>query len=78
MRAEAEAGVREVRRLDDRLHVEEPAVVRLAHEAEELRDTRHRPRLGRAAAEDREPKLVDGGEPVAQRSAAGGDIVVCR
>ena len=78
VRTQAEAGVREVRRVDDRLHVEQAPVVRLADEAEELRDTRHRSRFGRPAGENREAELVDGREPVAQCGAARRDVVVAR
>ena len=75
VRAEAETGVGEVRRLDDRADVEEPPVVRLADVPEQLGDARDRPRLGRTAEQDREAEPVERREPASQRLAAGGDVV---
>ena len=78
MRAETEPGVREVGRIDDRLHVEEAAVVRLAYEPEELGRARHRLGLGRPTGQNREAELVDPGEPAPERLAAHCDLVVPR
>ena len=74
MIAERQAGIGEVGRVLDRDHVEQPAVVGLAHATEQLDHAADHARLGRHARQQREAEIAHAAQPLRQRPAALRDL----
>ena len=75
MRLQPEPGVGEVDRVDLGADVEQPAVVGLAHVAEQLHDPRHGPGLTRRPCHDGEAVARHPAEPAFQRALVAADRV---